>query len=298
MTGFRLVHSATIHDRAGAYVDPAPALQRRYRLPTFARNHDFHRGDPRLQRALHPLQGKFSVVNPAIVTALPPGARGALETQLTTGMRRGHGPGPLTVALHEPLDPVVMHESRAAPGGAMPGRDIFFWAELRYRLALGGADAADPHAATTAVGSGRAERWFHTALLIPDAEAIRQMAPTTAHFYRFITGRLGQGSEDRYWYLDAWERFQEEGRVIGYLSPALVEHGRPGGSSTNRAPEPAAPTYEDILFGDAEPISQHGFGPYSPNFDRRGFVPPAYCLIHYFATVELARMGATVSTAA
>lgn len=322
MSGFRLIHRAEVGEaevgraatRERAWMD---ALERRHRLPSFARNHSYHRGEHRLQRALRPLQGKFSVVNPVTVIALPPLAVSRLGELRAApaahapaigrrdadpaGARRPHAAAEvLTVALHEPLDPLVRHERRAAASNAMPGRDIFFWAELRYRLALGGAAAADPQAAAQATALADAPiPWFRTALLVPDAEAIRQMDPPTAQFYRLVTGRLGRGSADRYWYLDAWERFQEEGRVIGCLSPALVEHGHAAGAiSDGHAAEPHAPTEEEILFGDVDPLTMSRFQPYSPNFGRRGFVPPGYCLIHYLATVELAATGAAVRTAA
>jgi hypothetical protein len=107
-----------------------------------------------------------------------------------------------------------------------------------------------------------------------------------------VTGRLGGGSHDRYWSLDAWERFHEEGQVIGCVSPALVEHGHVGGAvRAASAPPPGAspvPTAEELLFGSGGSYAPSRFDPYTPVFDRRGFVPPGYCLIHYFATVEVA----------
>ena len=112
------------------------------------------------------------------------------------------------------------------------------------------------------------------------------MTPATAHFYRHVTGRLGGGSRDCYWYLDAWERFHEEGHLIGCVSPDLVTHGHVGGSVRARTLRHyAPPTVDELLFGDAAapPRSTQ----YTPEFDRRGFVPPGYCLVHYFATVEV-----------
>lgn len=315
MPTYRLIDRSEIGAPEGRGRPEDDALERRHRLPSFARNHSYHHGEHRLQRALRPLQGKFSVVNPLTVIALPPLAGARLRELL--GPPRVHAASqspqgsaaasgqptigdPRTVALHEPLDPLVFHERRAATSNAMPGRDIFFWAELRYRLVLGGAAASDPLAAAQAATLADGPvRWFETALLVPDAEAIRQMDPPTAHFYRLVTGRLGGGSTDRYWYLDAWERFHEDGRVIGCLSPALVEHGHTGGAiSGSRVDEPRAPTGEEIIFGDADSLHTSRFPPYSPTFGRRGFVPPGYCLIHYLATVELATTDATARTAA
>ncbi|MHB1224951.1 MAG: hypothetical protein ACYC2G_13065 [Gemmatimonadaceae bacterium] len=303
MSTFRLIRRTEVGGLASGEVARDDELERCHRLPSFARNHSYHRGEHRLQRALRPLQGKFSVVNPVTVIALPPLARsrlrGLLGVQPTHSGQSAVGAA-RTVALHEPVDPLVLHERRAAASDAMPGRDILFRGELRYRLVLGGAAAADPLTAAqaTTLADGPIP-WFRTALLVPDADAIRQMDPSTAHFYRLVTGRLGSGSTDRYWYLDAWERFHEDGRVIGFVSPALVEHGHTVGAiSGSQAVEPHAPTEEEILFGDIDPLVASRFPPYSPAFDRRGFVPPGYCLIHYIATVELAATGAAARTAA
>lgn len=311
MSTFRLVRRADVGGPATGERAWDEELEWRHRLPGFARNHSYHRGEHRLQRALRPLQGKFSVVNPVTVIALPPLARSRLRGLLGAAAPAQHDGGRSgrqsaadgevrTMALHEPLDPLVRHERRAAASDAMPGRDIFFWAELRYRLVLGGPAAADPLAAAQATTlAGGPIQWFRTALLVPDADAIRQMDPPTAHFYRLVTGRLGGGSTDRYWYLDAWERFHEDGRVIGCLSPALVEHGHAAGAiSPGPVVEPRAATEEEILFGDVDPLTSSRFPPYSPTFGRRGFVPPGYCLIHYLATVELAATGGTARTAA
>ncbi|HEU4628443.1 MAG TPA: hypothetical protein VFS08_01820 [Gemmatimonadaceae bacterium] len=271
------------------------ALGGGYRLPSFARSYTFHHGEPRLARALRPLQGKFSIVNPALVVPLPPPAREqlrALAGRAATSAIAPRARAPLAVALHEPVRAEVRHESRV-PASTMPGRDIFFWAELRYRALLGrGAPlTGDPERAAAAHVEAPPVQWFHLALLVPDDDALRQMTPATAHFYRHVTGRLGGGSRDRYWYLDAWERFHEEGQVIGCVSPSLVEHGHVGGAVRDAASRPtpqSPPTDEELLFGSGGSYAPSRFDPYTPAFDRRGFVPPGYCLIHYFATVEVA----------
>jgi hypothetical protein len=319
MTHYRLIHRTEL--------GPAPlgalpaALGRPHRLPSFARDYAFHHGAPPLDRALRPLQGKFSIVNPAVVAPLPPLAHERLRELVATlarGDARLAGPTPAGVpapaapppgaapgglALFEPAHPRIAHETRGAAPSTMPGRDIFFWAELRYRVVLA-ADAeraADPAAAAAAdVAPGAPLQWFHAALLIPDADALRQMTPATAHFYRGVTGRLGAGSTDRYWYLDAWERFHEGGQVVGCVSPSLVEHGHVGGAAAAREERrgPRQPTAEDVLFGDLDAFAPTRFEPYTPRFDRRGFVPPGYCLVHYFATIEIAHAPSTTRSAA
>lgn len=264
----------------------APLLGRPHRLPSFARDHAYHEGEPRL--ALRRLQGKFQVVNPVVRAPLPPLAAERLRALLAG--RAPVGGAARAVALHEPVQPVVRHETRGRAPSTMPGRDILFWAELRHRLVVGPpAAAADPLAAAVArPTAGAPLPWAHVAVLVPDADALRQMVPATAHFYRHVTGRLGGGSLDCYWYLDAWERFHEEGRVIGCISPSLVEHGHVGGATARRPAPPRAPTLDDVLFGDLDALVPTRFAPYTPGFDRRGFVPPGYCLVHYFVTVELA----------
>lgn len=312
MSHFRLIEQRIVgpHDGAAAVTadarDAAPdsppgpaidaALARGYRLPSFARSYTFHHGEPRLARALRPLQGKFSIVNPALVVALPPTAREQLRALAGRADAAPHARDALAVALHEPVGVEVRHESKVQ-ASTMPGRDIFFWAELRYRVLLGrGArSVSDPAQAAAAHPGAPPVQWFHLALLVPDDDALRQMTPATAHFYRHVTGRLGGGSHDRYWYLEAWERFHEEGQVIGCISPSLVEHGHVGGATRAASGTPSAgtsaPTEEELLFGSGGSYAPSRFDPYTPAFDRRGFVPPGYCLVHYFATVEVAAVS-------
>ena len=266
-------------------------LAARHRLPTFVRDHTYHEGEPRLQPLLRPLQGKFSVINTPLVLPLPPRLAPSVGRMLARRSARGHAAAALS--LHEPLGVVIRHEDRSGGGSSHPGRDILFWAELRYRLLVesGGAAAppTDPAAGARRLGSPVA--WFHVAVLMPDAEARDQMAPATAHFYLGITGRLGGNSTDRYWFGDSWQRFHEEGRVIGCLSPSLVEHGHVGGALRRRdhraAGDADAAAPFDPVFGDASGERSH-FVALTPEFQRRGFVPPGYCLVHYFASVELA----------
>jgi len=297
VTHFHLIDRAELDPTAamaaGREAPPPAALARAHRLPSFARNYTFHDGEPRLARALRPLQGKFSVVNPSVVAPLPPLARARLrETLAALAAPAPGGTAALRgLALYEPAQPRIQHETRGAAPSTMPGRDIVFWAELRYRvvLAADAAAAAEPGAAAAARPvAGAPLQWFRAALLVPDADALRQMTPTTAHFYRHVTGRLGGGSEDRYWYLHAWERFHEEGQVIGCVSPSLVEHGHVGGAVRERPAPPPEPTETELLFGSLDAVAPTRFEPYTPRFDRRGFVPPGYCLVHYFATVEIA----------
>ncbi|HEX6632039.1 MAG TPA: hypothetical protein VF048_13150, partial [Gemmatimonadaceae bacterium] len=182
MSHYRLIECRQITVPAAAsavpdhYPDPAPggaldaavvaALARGYRLPSFARSYTFHQGEPRLARALRPLQGKFSIVNPALVVALPPAALERLRALITGGAApTARWPGPLGVALHEPATVEVRHESQLQ-ASTMPGRDIRFHAELRYRVLCGhgGAPVRDPAQAAAARPDAPPVPWFHLAL--------------------------------------------------------------------------------------------------------------------------------------
>ena len=65
--------------------------------------------------------------------------------------------------------------------------------------------------------------------------------------------------------------------------PSLVEHGyTPGVGRTSAV---AAPAPEELLLGAAPGTSM--FADFTPDFDRRGFVPPGYCLVRYYCWVQV-----------
>ena len=118
--------------------------------------------------------------------------------------------------------------------------------------------------------------------IVPGSRGVREVL-LTALRDAVRSGRLGVGS-DRYWQVPAWERFREQGSVIGCVMPSLVEHGyTPGvGRPPARLPREA----DEALPFDAPPATSL-FSGFTPDFDRRGFVPPGYCLVRYYAWVEV-----------
>ena len=293
---------------------------RAWRLPTFARTHTQHEinpsgpGNAPAARALRALQGKFVVVNQPNVVPLPMAARPALRQAVRRrvaavldalpaaapaaaladvvedAVRAAVAPedAPLVdVALYEPTVPVIVQQEQQGFSSGN-GPEVRFAGELIYRLVvrIGGGDDAPPPAAEPAAGVTRrtvgSTFWFHLPLLVPDAEALAGMTAPTEHLYRDVTGRLGVGT-DRYWQVPAWERFREQGTVIGCVMPSLVEHGYTPGVGRPPASAPREPA--DPLF-DA-PVATSLFPTLTPDFDRRGFVPPGYCLVRYYAWVEV-----------
>jgi hypothetical protein len=157
-----------------------------------------------------------------------------------------------------------------------------FVADVPYRLAifvgaregagpresLGASDVARSVAdapAWTWRRSGAPAAWFVADVLLPDDDALRQMTADAAMAYARATGRQGAGSVDRYWHLPAWERFEEPGRVVGYVTPDAVASG--AGS----------------VLGTAAPASR-----LTPTHDRAALVPPGYCLVRCVGTLEVA----------
>lgn len=290
---------------ADAEREPLTAFcARAWRLPTVARTFAQHElnasapGNAPAARALRALQGKFVVVNQPNVVPLPMAARPALrETvhRLVAAARAAASPddeGPVVaLALYEPTTPVIVQQQELQQGvSTARGPEVRFAGEIIYRLVVRiGADDGTgeaPPAATAAEGTTRrtlaSPFWFQLPLLVPDAEALAQMTPPTAQLYRDVTGRLGVGT-DRYWQVPLWERFREQGTVIGCVMPSLVEHGYTPGVGRPAATAPRDPA--DLLLDG--PTATSLFPDLTPDFDRKGFVPPGYCLVRYYCWVEV-----------
>jgi hypothetical protein len=195
-------------------------------------------------------------------------------------------------ALHQMRDvPVRFADastgSAPEPMGALPGID----AALHYRLTLlvdrrarpesydTGCDASHDAAAAgaTAVPWPPAPaaplRWFAARLLVPDVVATRGMDGATLARWAALTGRGGDG-DDRYWCADAWARFCERDRLVGFVTPADVGASRRSRQAVQGASSGA--------FGGGAARS------FTPDAERGVWVPPGYCLLGCHASLELA----------
>lgn len=303
----RPAHGSPDRDGFGPHCSPrsdpcgelATFLDRRWRLPTCARTYAFHglsalgAVEQQLVHTLRPLQGKFTVVNHSVVVPLPVAARRRAGRLLAAALDRARRHGlAVAVALSEEQRPVVRHEVKGSGAAGDPGPDVRFAADLRYLLAVAlgdrqprrGRAAGDDPALPDVRRVSRPFPWFDLPVLVPDADALRLMAPDTQQLYRSITGRAGPGSHDRYWYAESWERYHEPGRMAGCIQPAAVEY------ATGRATGPAIPhraePEDDFLYGSS--AGEHSqWADYSPCTQSRLFVPPGYCLIRFACWAEV-----------
>ena len=279
-------------------------LTRHHRLPTFARTYSYHSASARapgnleLTRTVRRLQGKFVVVNPALGLAVPAvvarqvrAAARRAGISIDTPERGATGAADwLALALYEPAASVIRHRGGGAQtaGGDV---DVEFAADLHYHLVLFAGRGDSPDAARQLASRGldagpergeRAVPLFTLGLYTPDDDALRQMANPTAMLYKRVTGRAGAGSRDRYWHLEAWERFGEHGMLVGCVTPSQVEHARAVAAGEAWRPRPAAgPSYDDIVFGTAGGYESSRWQAFTPTFDCRAFIPPGYCLVQY-----------------
>jgi hypothetical protein len=253
-------------------------------LPTFSHTYATHLGPGTaatadLARVLRSLEGKFTIVNPRCSIMLPPALRNlvagpAATRELVKSSRW------IAFALHEPTNTLIRHSRSARPLGI----EAEFHAALPYRLTVFAGDGRPDEAETLIEQASSAlvpiepidgVDWFHLGLCLPDAEALRQMTEETAHFYRWITGRLGGSFSDRYWHLDAWEQYTEQGRIHGVVVPEFLRQEWP---SANRADDS-----DD--FSDA-PYLKSRWAPLTRTHDKRPLVPPGYCFIEFWARIS------------
>jgi hypothetical protein len=257
-------------------------------LPTFSQTHATHQGGGAatgsLARSLRALAGKFTVVNRRCDVALPHSLR-RVASDPDVGRELADGAAWVAVALHEPANVLVRHASRAGTIAGDAAREVEFFAALPYRLTIfaghgrleeANAAIADESTRTVPIEASEGIEWFRVGLCLPDAEALRQMAEETAHFYRWITGRLGGTSREQYWHLDAWEQYTEHGRVHGLVVPEFLRQERLSSSHANVSSSPA---------DDSSHASR--WAPLTRAVDRRPLVPPGYCFIEFTARVSL-----------
>lgn len=182
------------------------------------------------------------------------------------------------MALYEPTVLTIRRSAATVAGDAER-----FAAEVPYRVAIFVDERAASAAPPVALGTAEAARavveapawtwrrdgvpapWFVADVLMPDDDALRQMTPDAATAYVRVTGRQRANAVDRYWHLSAWERYEEAGRVVGYVTPEAVSHG--GVRVTSGA--------------DARATRL------TPAHDRGVLVPPGYCLVRCVGTLEV-----------
>src|SRR5262245_44164903 len=254
-------------------------------LPTFSRTYATHQGPGTastagLARLLRALEGKFTIVNPRHAVNLPPTLR-TLIREPVVARELLKGSRWMAFALHEPTTVLIRHSrSVRAPSGI----DAEFHATISYRLTLFAGEGPPEDAGNlierasstlVPIEPRDGTDWFHVGLCLPDAEALRQMSDETAHFYRWITGRLGGSSRDRYWHLDAWEQYTEQGRIRGVVVPELLRQEWP-------ADRPDGP---DNL--SDEPYLKSRWAPLTRTHGQRPLVPPGYCFIEFWARISV-----------
>ena len=209
--------------------------------------------------------------------------------------RRAAAPTPgvrVCAVLHQAFDvPVRFADastgSAPEPMGTPPGID----AALHYRLTLlvdrrAAASAPDesPDATLDAAAAGAGAMpwppapavplsWFAARLLVPDVVATRGMDGATLARWAALTGRGGDRA-DSYWCADAWARFCEQDRLVGFVTPADV-----GASRRSRQVAQGA---SGGAFGGRAAL------PFTPDVERGVWVPPGYCLLNCQASLAVA----------
>ena len=115
--------------------------------------------------------------------------------------------------------------------------------------------------------------WFAARLLVPDVVATRGMDGATLARWAALTGRGGDGV-DSYWCADAWARFCERDRMVGFVTPADV--------GTSRRSRQVVQGASGGAFGGVVTPS------FTPDAERGVWVPPGYCLLGCHASLEVA----------
>jgi hypothetical protein len=258
--------------------------ERAWSLPTFSKTYATHQRagtttTGALARALRALEGKFTIVNRRCTVSLPT----ALRQFVAAGDREAdifESADWIAFALHEPARVLVRHAGHAAgiPGDA--SREVEFHAAIPYRLTafvghgpIGDANALidDSSAHMVPIEDTGGFDWFRVGLCLPDTDALAQMTEETAHFYRWITGRLGGPSRDRYWHLDAWEQYTEEGRIHGVVVPEFLRRERFSVARSDGASDLSLPASR--------------WAPLTRAVDKAPLVPPGYCFIEFTARI-------------
>jgi len=254
-------------------------IDRAWSLPTFSKTYATHQGagttrSDALARTLRSLEGKFTIVNRRCVVSLPAPLRDLVACSDAVANASW-----VAFALHEPERVMVRHAGHVSSVSADASRETGFYAVVPYRLTtfvgygpIEEAEALIDEEAThlAPIEATDGVEWFRGGLCLPDTDALAQMSEETAHFYRWITGRLGDPSRDRYWHLDAWEQYTEAGRIHGVVVPEFLRQERFSG-----------------MRSDADlPDGASRWAPFTRTVDKRPLVPPGYCFIEFTARIS------------
>ncbi len=264
------------------------------RLPTFARTYTSHEavahGTPggALGRIMRSLEGKFVVANRPCSVSLPSSVRETI-TQLHALCRQEAGARRILISLAEPGSVVIRHADRAGGAGhasSPPGFLAFLPYEVTFAIGANSSANAESliAAARTIIDSLAPDEidWFNVGLCIPDRDALEQMTGEAALFYRGITGRLGAGTPERYWHLDAWEQYTEPGRMHGFIVPEFLR-------LPQYSPEPPA---QGEPRSDAAPSYGSSLWPaLTKRLVKRALIPPGYCFVEFCARVSIRVCG-------
>jgi hypothetical protein len=210
--------------------------------------------------------------------------------------RRATAPAPgvrVCAALHQTADvPVRFADASSGFAPEQTGTPPAIDAALHYRLTVlvdRRAEAVEPDDATLDAAAARATgvpwppapasplRWFAARLLVPDVVATRGMDGATLARWAALTGRGGDGV-DAYWCADAWARFCERDRMVGFVTPADVGASRRSRQVVQRA---SGGAFDGAFGGRAA-------APFTPDVERGVWVPPGYCLLSCHASLEVA----------
>ena len=122
--------------------------------------------------------------------------------------------------------------------------------------------------------------WFVGTLLVPDAWLAAHADPELLAYWARLTGRSGE--PDRYWFPEAWDRFLEPGRRVGWLTANDVWRRRRGRLPT------AASLDAEAAAGDEWTARRYVASPLTPDLERGVGVPPGYALVRCAGTLEVA----------
>jgi hypothetical protein len=136
------------------------------------------------------------------------------------------------------------------------------------------------HLGHTETTTDRHPPWFVGTLLVPDAWLSAHADPEMLAYWARLTGRSGE--PDRYWFPEAWDRFLEPGRRVGWLTANDVWRPRRGRLPT------AASLDSDASADDEWAPRRYVATPLTPDLERGVGVPPGYALVRCTGTLEVA----------
>jgi hypothetical protein len=233
----------------------------------------------------------------ALVDTFPPSTR----ERLAEGVRWA------ILALYESTTPTVRMTTSRASDASKGSPAAVAVTEIGYRLVIAAGTAADvsappddwavldrtaiaapaaawpprrrqPRGGAHEQGGVASHPWFVTQLLVPDSWLSTHADRETLAHWADLTGR--SGGADRYWFPDAWDRFLEPGRRVGWLTANDVWRARPG-----RLPSAATPLPDEAADDDL-PRRPRGIT-LTPDLERGVGVPPGYALVQCAATLEV-----------